>query len=45
VGVDVQTVSHAEVKINLRRMMRRKRHLLGVKELDSGSSVGAIGQR
>jgi hypothetical protein len=41
----VQTVSHAEVKIDLRRMARRKRHLLGIKELDRSTSVGAIGQR
>ncbi len=43
VGIDVQTVSHAKVKIDLSRMARRNIYLFRVKELDGGiaRTIGA----
>jgi hypothetical protein len=36
VGIDVQTISHTKVKIDLSRMARRNIYLLWGKELDRG---------
>ena len=48
VGVDVQTIGHAKVKIDLGRVARRNIYLFRVKELHRrgiASLIGATGQR